>query len=153
MQIKRFGEWLLHLTEETSSDAPSGNGTTSTSDSGPAERWQMLVDGHRIHFTPKFDDNKLQEADRQFVIDFLERFKYSKQKEVGNIFETKEKGVTFQIAYFGNQKWAACLINDKTREVTELMQITENKIKPVFELFDRAIDAKSFKDILPVKVK
>ncbi len=120
---------------------------------GPNKTWDDLINDHRIHFNSKFDQKKLQLADKAFVNTFFKTYKYSKQTQAGNVFETKIGGTLFKIGYFGKQMWAASLDTQSHREVTEKFQITDMKIAPMFEIFDKAIKQQTFKDLLPVTTK
>ena len=156
-----FNDWsAVQLKEDeqqtNSSDNNSGAQQPTVNDQpkdGPKAQWEKLINDHRVHFTNKFAESSLTEADRQFVVEFFNHYKYSSQKTAGHIFETKIRGVTFQIAFFKKQRWAGCLITSKTREVTEIFTVSEMKIQTLFELFDKAIKQQSFKDILPVSTK
>lgn len=151
MKILSFKQWdeqpLINEDEATNSQQQQPN------NDGPKSQWEQLINDHRVKFTSKFQENQLTIDDQQFVTTFFEKFKYSKQKPVGNIFETKIRAVTFQLAYFGKQRWCGCIITPQSREVTELFTVTETKIKSLFDLFDKAIKQQSFKNILPVKTK
>lgn len=144
-----FEQWVKSLQEDNTNESSKGPEPSI----GPVGAFDKLVEDHRIKFTSKFIETSLSISDKQFVVTFFDHFKYSKQKPVGHIFETKIKAVTFQVAFFGKQQWAAAIINPKTREVTEKFKVAETKIKTLFDLFDRAIDQQSFKDILPVATK
>lgn len=143
--MKRFKQWL----DEQVNDQT----TQSDGNVGPAGRWNQLIDDHRIKFTAKFAQSQLTNSDIALVVAIFDHYKYVKQKPVGNIFTFKYKGVVFEIGFFNNQKWACSITNSNHREVTELFQVTETKINGLIELFDKAIDAQTFKDLLPVKVK
>ena len=152
--MQSFSEWGAKLDKQISEASfQQQNDEVGTNNEGPNDKWDQLINDHRVKFTSKFVESSLTIDDKQFVVTFFDTFKYSKQKPAGHIFETKIKAVTFQIAYFGKQQWAAALSNSKTREVTELFTITQMKIKSMFNLFEKAINQQSFKDILPVKVK
>lgn len=123
------------------------------SEQGVNNQWDKLIDDHRVKFDSKFDQFKLTVDDKLLVVNFLSRFKFTKQTNNKNIFETKIGGVVFQLAYFGNKQWAASITTDKTREVTKLFTVTENKVASLLDLFDKAIKAQSFIDILPLATK
>ena len=150
-----FDQWdkqtvVKEATTDTSQDSPT---QLPPNNEGPTAQWEKLIDDHRVHFTNKLVESELTAADKQMITTFFDHFKYSSQKPAGHIFETKIRAVTFQIAYFKRQQWAACIITQNTREVTELFTVTETKIKSMFELFDKAIKQQSFKNVLPVKTK
>lgn len=150
-----FDQWDKAQLQEVEQQTDKNNGepTAPENNEGPKALWDKLIEDHRVHFTNKFVESQLTESDKQFVVQFFENFKYSSQKTAGHIFETKIRAVTFQIAYFGKQQWAACIITNNTREVTELFTVTETKIQTMYQLFEKAIKQQSFKDILPVKTK
>jgi len=117
---------------------------------GVNEKWKKLVDGHRIHFSNRFSEQDLMQDDKMFVVSIFEKFKYVSQLNTYNIFQIKEGGVIFQVGYFKNTEWSASIENEETREVTEKFKITESKINSLIELFKKAIQQKTFKNILPV---
>lgn len=146
-----FNQWnAAHLNEQ---QTPSSNSSAQTNNRGPKKQWEDLINDHRVHFTNAFSESDLTEADRQFVIAFFKNFKYSTQKPAGHIFETKIRSVKFQVAFFKKQRWAACIITDNSREVTELFTVNEMKIQTLYTLFEKAIKQNSFKDILPVTTR
>ena len=115
--------------------------------------WNDLVNHHRVQFNDKFDNNSISTSDRNFLITLFDHYKLLQQQKDLNIFKTKISGVTISFGYFQNQLWAVCIETDKTREVTERFKITDIKINPMIEIFDKAIKTKTFKNLLPVTVK
>lgn len=142
--MKTFSQWLH---EDQGATQPAND------QDGPEVRWQKLIDLHRIQFTSNFKEKDLQSSDRAFIVTFFETYKYSKQLEVGNVFETKIRGCTFKLGFFKKQMWAASIETSDGRQVTEKFQVTESKIASLFELFEKALKQQSFKDILPVTSK
>ena len=120
---------------------------------GVNNQWDKLINDHRVKFDSKFDQFKLTIDDKLLIVNFLKRFKFTKQTSNKNVFETKIGGIVFQLAYFGNKQWAASITTDKTREVTKLFTVTENKVASLLNLFDKAIKAQSFIDIFPLATK
>lgn len=129
------------------------NEESQQNNEGPEMKWQNLIELHRVQFNSAFVEKNLQTADKAFVTAFFDNFKYSKQLPSYNVFETKIRGCIFKIGYFKNQKWAASIETDKGREVTEMFQVTETKIAPLYDMFNKAIKRRTFKDILPVVKK
>ena len=115
--------------------------------------WEDLIKSHRVQFGNKFDQKSIAKDDQQFLIALFEHYKYLSQQKSLNIFQTKLSGVIVQFGYFGNQLWACCIETEKTRELTERFKITDIKIQPMIDIFDKAIRNQTFKNLLPVVVK
>lgn len=137
LSFNEFINTLNEQTEETNTDSS----------------WEDLIKSHRVQFGNKFGQKSITKDDQQFLIALFEHYKYLSQQKSLNIFQTKLSGVIVQFGYFGNQLWACCIETEKTREVTERFKITDVKIQPMIDIFDKAIRNQTFKNLLPVVVK
>lgn len=127
--------------------------TTLNEQSAKTDPWNELIRLHRVHFGNKFQQQDLVKSDQQFLVALFDHYVHLDQQKSLNIFATRISGVKIQFGFFNNQLWSCCIETDKTREVTERFKITDIKIQPLIAIFDKAVKAGTFKNLLPVVVK
>lgn len=114
----------------------------------PLQKYDELVDLHRISYNSKFVEENLTESDKEFIVALFENFKYLKQKN--NVFYSKIKNGTVEVAYFNKSRWAVCLYNPEGRQVTKPFEMSEGKVNPMIEIIKKGTETGTLKGVLPL---